>query len=197
MSQPSDEDVVKAQSPELESALLASREPFLAFVEKRVGSRAIAEEILQTAFVRAIERGVPGGDEEGSVKWFYTVLRNAIIDYQRRAGAESRALAKEANLASDGGTDSEFYSAVCSCLHGLLPTLRPEYADILREVDLHERTVADVAKTSGLTPNNASVRLHRARAAMKKQLVRSCGGCADHGCLDCTCARPNENSGRS
>jgi len=30
-------------------------------------------------------------------------------------------------------------------------------------------------------------KLARAREALKKQVVRSCGTCADHGCLDCTC----------
>jgi RNA polymerase sigma factor (sigma-70 family) len=187
MPQPDEVDVVRAPCQEVESALLASHASFLAFIERRVGSRAIAEEVLQTAFVRAIEHGLPAGDEEGSVKWFYAVLRNAITDHHRRAGAESRALAKEADFASSDSADPDLHAAVCTCMHGILPTLRPEYADILREVDLHERTVADVAKASGLTPNNASVRLHRARAAMKKQLERSCGACATHGCLDCSC----------
>jgi RNA polymerase sigma-70 factor (ECF subfamily) len=31
------------------------------------------------------------------------------------------------------------------------------------------------------------VRLHRARQALKRELERSCGTCATHGCLDCTC----------
>jgi RNA polymerase sigma-70 factor (ECF subfamily) len=31
------------------------------------------------------------------------------------------------------------------------------------------------------------VRLHRARAALKTRLEQSCGTCATHGCLDCTC----------
>jgi len=34
------------------------------------------------------------------------------------------------------------------------------------------------------------VRLHRARAALREKLVRSCRTCAEHGCLDCSCGRP-------
>lgn len=44
-----------------------------------------------------------------------------------------------------------------------------------------------VAKALGITTNNATVRLHRARRALKRELERSCGICATHGCLDCTC----------
>jgi RNA polymerase sigma-70 factor (ECF subfamily) len=70
-----------------------------------------------------------------------------------------------------------------------LPTLKPEYAELLRRVDLEERSVPEAAAEVGITPNNAGVRLHRARQALKHQLERSCGSCATHGCLDCSCQR--------
>ncbi|HZH03129.1 MAG TPA: sigma factor-like helix-turn-helix DNA-binding protein, partial [Myxococcaceae bacterium] len=69
----------------------------------------------------------------------------------------------------------------------LLPGLKPEYAQMVRQVDLENRPLADVAVELGVTSNNATVRLHRARQALKKQLQRCCGSCAAHGCLDCSC----------
>jgi RNA polymerase sigma-70 factor (ECF subfamily) len=69
----------------------------------------------------------------------------------------------------------------------LVPTLRAEYAEILRRVDLDEEPLSEVARQLGITPNNASVRLHRARRSLRRQLERSCGTCATHGCLDCRC----------
>ena len=71
----------------------------------------------------------------------------------------------------------------------LLDTLKPEYATALREVEMHERSVGDYARDAGITANNAAVRLHRARTAMRNQLLKSCGTCAEHGCVDCTCGR--------
>ena len=47
--------------------------------------------------------------------------------------------------------------------------------------------VKDYAAEAGITSNNAAVRVFRAREALRKQVARSCGTCADHGCLDCTC----------
>ncbi len=52
----------------------------------------------------------------------------------------------------------------------------------------------DMAREAGITAKNAGVRLHRARQALKKQLERSCGSCAVHGCLDCSC-KPSHRAG--
>lgn len=79
-------------------------------------------------------------------------------------------------------------------MHDLLPTLKAEYAEVVRKVDLEEQPVSAVAEAIGITVNNASVRLHRGRQALKKQLERSCGACAAHGCLDCSCAQRRSTS---
>jgi RNA polymerase sigma-70 factor (ECF subfamily) len=76
---------------------------------------------------------------------------------------------------------------VCECATALLETLKPEYAAALRRVELDGIGVREFAREAGVTPNNASVRLSRARDALRRQLERSCGTCAEHGCLDCTC----------
>ena len=39
----------------------------------------------------------------------------------------------------------------------------------------------------GVSDNLAAVRAYRARNALRAQVARSCGTCAEHGCLDCTC----------
>jgi DNA-directed RNA polymerase specialized sigma24 family protein len=66
------------------------------------------------------------------------------------------------------------------------------YAELLRQVDLESKSIADVSKQLGITANNTRVKLHRARAALREQLVLSCGSCTEHGCLHCTCSRPSE-----
>ena len=72
----------------------------------------------------------------------------------------------------------------------LLPTLKVEYAELLRRVELEGEPVKDVANAVGITPNNAGVRLQRARKALLREVQRSCRTCAPHGCLDCTCGQP-------
>lgn len=177
---PDREDVV--------AALLAHQRRFLAFLERRVGSRAVAEDLLQAAFARTLEKGGALKDGEGAVAWVYRLLRNALVDHHRRQAAEGRALAVEARDAEGASSeDPELKATVCACLNDLLPTLKPEYAELVRQVDLEGRAVPDVAREVGITANNAGVRLHRARLALKRSLERGCGACAAHGCLDCTC----------
>jgi RNA polymerase sigma-70 factor (ECF subfamily) len=49
--------------------------------------------------------------------------------------------------------------------------------------------VQDFAEQHGISASNASVRVHRARAALRKQLLRTCATCAEHGCVNCTCKK--------
>jgi RNA polymerase sigma-70 factor (ECF subfamily) len=175
--------------PGVIDALVQNHRRFLTFLERRVGSPALAEELLQSAYVRTLEKGGELREGEGAVAWFYRLLRNALVDHYRRNAAEGRALEREAREASEA-VEPELEQAICACIHELLPALKPEYAALVRQVDLEGRSVPDVAREAGITPNNAGVRLHRARQALKRQLERSCGTCASHGCLDCSCGKP-------
>src|SRR5678816_679713 len=79
-------------SPAAIQRLVDSHRQFLNFLEARVESRATAEDILQSAFVRGLERGAEVRDEESAVAWFYRVLRNAVIDHYRHRASTQRAM---------------------------------------------------------------------------------------------------------
>src|SRR5690349_17853244 len=87
-------------SPDVIAKLVANHREFLRFVERRVGDRATAEELVQDAFVRGLERG----DEirDSVVGWFYRVLRNAVIDLQRRRAVRDERLARFAAELENG-----------------------------------------------------------------------------------------------
>jgi RNA polymerase sigma-70 factor (ECF subfamily) len=187
---------VERAAPEVVDVLVENHRRFLAFLERRVGSREVAEDILQEAFVRGLERADSVRDGESIIPWFYRLLRNAIIDHYRRRGAEERAHAQAAGREDPfaPGPDDDLRDAVCSCVATLIDTLKPEYATAIRRVDLEGRTVREFAREAGVTPNNAAVRLHRAHDALRRRLVLSCGTCATHGCLDCRCGGPRSDS---
>lgn len=172
-------------SPSALERLLESREQFLAFLRKRVDSPETAEDILQAAFVRGLERGGEIRDDESVVAWFYRVLRNAVIDHYRRRSAEERALESWTRETPE----PQEYREVCGCLAGLIAGLKPEYRAALESVDLGEGTLRDLAAQAGISEGNAAVRVHRARQALKKEIQTSCGACAEHGCLDCSCRK--------
>ena len=178
--------VAETTAGDVVATLVENHRQFLRFVEKRVGSRAAAEDILQAAFVKGIEKSASVRDPESTVAWFYRLLRNALVDHYRKSGSEARRVSGDGDD-SAAAYELELRGEVCACIGRLLPVLKPEYAEMIRRVDLDEQPVSGVARSLGITANNAMVRLHRARAGLKKQLERSCGTCATHGCLDCRC----------
>lgn len=166
---------------------------FLAFLRKRLADPEAAEDLLQQCFVRALKVGDAAPGEASTVAWFYRVLQNALIDFYRHRGAEKRkidAAELDAIAAQDYPLPEELRHDICRCMNRLLPSLHPAYAEIVRRVDLQEERPGDVAAALGLTKNNLTVRLHRGRQALKQSLQRTCGACADHGCLDCHCKHP-------
>lgn len=175
--------------------LLQNHRAFLGYLERRVGDRALAEDILQDAFARTLEKaeGVP---EEALIPWFYRTLRNATIDQYRRRSSADRALeafAKE--LESREAPPDDLTAEICTCVSRLAKTLKPEYAEALETIDVQGVPVKTFAEQKGLTASNAGVRVFRAREALRKRVVESCGTCAEHGCVDCMCA-PNVHGSR-
>lgn len=178
---------VLPETPAAVTRLVANHREFLGFLQSRVGSRALAEDLLQDAFVKGIGKLAGLREDESAVAWFYRILRNAVIDHHRRHEVSDRRLAALAAELDPAAPDPELRGAVCQCVARLADNLKPEYAEALRRIEVDGVAVKDYASEAGITRNNAAVRVFRAREALKQQVVRSCGTCAEHGCLDCTC----------
>jgi RNA polymerase sigma-70 factor (ECF subfamily) len=172
------------------STLLENHRAFLNYLERRVGDRALAEDILQDAFAKVVARPEQAPTDEAIVPWFYRTLRNAAVDQFRRRGAADRAygaFARELEVQATPTADMQ--SEICACVSRLATTLKPEYAEALQAVEVRGTPVKTFAEEKGLSANNAGVRVFRAREALKKRVMESCGTCAEHGCVDCTCRK--------
>jgi RNA polymerase sigma factor (sigma-70 family) len=168
--------------------LALQRDQFLQFVRRRVDSNATAEDILQSAYIHASEKASSLRSSESAVAWFYRILRNAVIDYYRHRSAEDRAL----NRWSQDSTietphDPKTDEIVCQCINTVLSKLKPAYNEILHEVDIAGKSLETVARSKGITAGNAAVRVHRARQALKKQILQLCGTCCPRSCSNCNC----------
>lgn len=176
---------------ELIAALNAQRGAFKSFLAARVGNEAEAEDILQNGLVKALQRSGEVRDTEKITAWFYQLLRHAVVDHYRANGAVRRrddALGTlVAALEEDVATAKAFEAKICTCLGGVVETLKPQHAELLRRVDLNGESVQDTARALGISANHASVALHRARKDLKVKLEAFCGDCAAEACLDCDC----------
>ena len=194
------EDTAADEVPDPQSSLdvlVENHRTFLRFLERRVGSRETAEDLLQEAFGRAVTHLSTLREGESAVAWFYRVLRNAVIDNYRRNTTAGDALERFASELDSAVPPPEIAEQVCACVARLAATLKPEYAEALREIDVQGVAVKEYAITRGITASNAGVRVFRARQALRSQVIASCGTCAEHGCLDCSCGgRASSRSAR-
>lgn len=169
--------------------LLVQRKRLLGYLRKRVAEPGVAEDILQDCLLKSLRSAPEFDADERMVAWFYRVLNNAIVDYYRHRATIARhhdygAIDAEA-VAEPTAADE---AALCECFRSLLPSLKPEYAELIERLELAEQEPVSVAQALGIHGNNLKVRRHRARQALRQRLEETCRTCAKHGCLDCTCS---------
>jgi RNA polymerase sigma factor (sigma-70 family) len=172
----------------IEEQLLKELDAFTAFARSRVGDDHLAADVVQDSLLKAVKSADQLRDDESVTAWFYRILRRTIIDLYRRRDAAHRAIQRlenELNLPPDAAEEK----VSCACVETLIPTLKPEYAELIRELDLAGQTPEQVAAQRGVTANNLRVRHHRARQQLRERVEQTCRLCAKHGCLDCTCER--------
>ena len=175
------------------TALLENHRAFLQYLERRVGDRTLAEDLLQDAFAKVVARPEQAPSDEAIVPWFYRALRNAAIDQFRRRGAADRAFEAFAReLGAQEVPSLETEAEICACVSRLAATLKPEYAEVLQAIEVAGTPIKVFAQQKGLSSGNAAVRVFRAREALKKRVIESCGTCAEHGCVNCTCRKPGD-----
>lgn len=174
--------------PAVLATLLGHREAFRRFVERRLRDPAASEELLQECLVKSLDHLCALRDPDAAVAWFYRVLRNAINDRFRAWEKERSRSAGAADELELSAPEPEIEGRPCACVHGAVDALKPEYASILRAVELGGQPVKDYAASAGISASNAGVRVFRARAALLRQVQHTCGACAEGHCRDCTCA---------
>ena len=184
------DDNLAGRQLDLEAVLTANHREFLHFLVRRLGNAEAAEDVLQQFYLRALSKAGRLRRGESIVAWLYRLLHSALTDYVRREAIRQRREAEYAQHLAFTEEDPALRAAVCTCVYTLLPTLQPAYADVLRRVDLLGEPRRQVAVDLGLMVNAVTVRLHRARQALKRALLLSCQTCPEHGFLQCECVLP-------
>ena len=156
----------------------------LTLAENMLRDRGQAEDTVQDAFMSAF-RSMPDFEGRSSLKtWLHRITVNSALDRLRRTGR----LAEQ----SIDGLLPEFDQYGCRIEPPWASMLSPQevaesaqlqrlvqqqidvlpdaYRIVLQLRDVEEYDTGEVAEMLNLTPANVKVRLHRARAALKKLL---------------------------
>lgn len=172
------------------TALVESYGRFWSYLRKRFRVQAEAEEVLQAFMLRALERSADLRGISAVRGWLSRILATTIVDFHRqrsRTIREARFTAElNDRLVMDDGAEVDH--DVCECLYRYLPLLKTEQAEVIRRIDLAGEPRELVAVETGVTVNNITVRLHRARQALKGHLEEMCADCLDDSYLACRCS---------
>ncbi|MDA9476024.1 RNA polymerase sigma-70 factor [Bradyrhizobium sp. CCBAU 65884] len=180
-----------AQDGVVRAALVGSYDRLRSYLQRRFGGKAEAEEVLQAFMLRALERSGDIRDADSVRGWLSRVLATTIADFHRQM-SKSRTreipFPHELNERLAADPEAAANAAVCECLHTHLSLLKPEHAEVIRRLDLGGESRELVAADLGVTVNNLTVRLHRARHALKERLEQTCVVCLEESFWECRCA---------
>ncbi len=140
-----------------------------AFVVRRVGDeRALAEDVVQEAWLRAVRAWVAEGPPASPRSWLCTVTHNLIRNHFRRAPLETLTSADLESCLEATGDPEPGIARILA--HGLA-CLRPAQAALLEAFHVEGRDARSIAVEHGLSERAVEGRLHRARRALRSHLA--------------------------
>ena len=154
--------------------------PLLRYLERLVGNRATARDLLQETLSR-IASGLPGFEGRSSVRtWSFSVATRVAADHFRRP--ENRAqiaqiidVGELAEASDEVETDERLIvDEMNACVRAVIDGLPADYRAALVLHDLEELTAAETARVCGCSVDTAKIRIHRARQRLRQALEAEC-----------------------
>jgi RNA polymerase sigma-70 factor (ECF subfamily) len=147
-----------SETPSFEDVAESLSAPLQRYLERMVGNRATADDLLQETLLR-IARGLTGFEGRSSVKtWAFSIATRVAADYFRRPDTRARLVIDEMN----------------SCVRDVIDSLPEDYRSALVLHDLEGLTAAATAEACDCSVATAKIRIHRARTRLKKALETQC-----------------------
>lgn len=168
---------------EFEKSLNNHLDELLSFARKRLNDPQLAADAVQDSMLKALKARDKLRKNESTRAWLYRILRNTIIDLYRWNSVAVSIPDPDAIL-----VENDIDTMACNCIEKLLPTMNKDYAFIISELELKQKSTPETALKMKITPDNLKVKRHRARRQLKERLEQTCRLCARHGCLDCDCS---------
>lgn len=142
-----------------------------AYLIHRVGEAALADDLLQDVFVKAMRQGQGFCTLAQPRAWLFQVARNALIDHAR---AQRPTEPVDDDLPAIDATDSVAVDALADQLSRVLPQLDPADEDVLRACDLNGERQQAYADRHALSLPAVKARLLRARQRLRARLIATC-----------------------
>ncbi len=140
------------------------------FLQGQVKSAALAEDLLQDVFVKALAEGSQFCELDNARAWLFRVARNHMTDYFRT----HKEYTEVPDDLPDQKKNVEPVVNLAKCLPTAMEKLSPEDHEIIELCDLDGMTQVEYAELKGLALPTAKSRIQRARKRLKQSLHQSC-----------------------
>jgi RNA polymerase sigma-70 factor, ECF subfamily len=153
----------------------------LRYLTRLVG-KSEAEDVAQTVMLKVSE-GLRGFRGEASLAtWIYRVATNAALDRLRARRPEQALDAADpeddAEVPPEAQTPSAEATAIrgemSACIRGFVDALPESYRTVMVLAEIEGFTNAEIAEILGIGVDAVKIRLHRARAALRRDLTAGC-----------------------
>jgi RNA polymerase sigma-70 factor, ECF subfamily len=148
------------------------RQSLGSYLRKRTHDAALADDLVQEVFVKALTAHQAGRRIENLTGWLYAAARTTLIDHHRAAGAPTQALDDAIPMAE--ADDTMLHQELALCLRPFVERLAPLYRDTLIAVEYEGRTMQSVAEAQGVSVSAIKSRASRARALLKERVLACC-----------------------
>lgn len=164
--------------PSFEDVAQTLSGPLQRYLVRMVGNRATADDLLQETLLR-IARGLTNFEGRSSVKtWAFSIATRVAADHFRRPQTRAQIVdVDEAQDLSDSELDVDdqiVIDEMNSCVREVIDSLPEDYRAALVLHDLEGLTAAGTAEATGCSVATAKIRIHRARARLRKALQAEC-----------------------
>jgi len=144
----------------------------LVAAERLLGDRADAEDLVQDAFLRALDRLPLLDPNRPFGPWFFTLLRNLGINQLRARKVRYTEPELPDAASSDALPDEQaINSEVRERFAQALAALPPRQKEIVMLFDVDGWKGVEIAEHLGLTPENVRWHLHQARKSLRMALA--------------------------
>lgn len=143
--------------------------PLWSYVRRLTGDRAVADDVVQTAFCRMLAAPIGETDEAHLRAYVFRVASNLVVDHFRRAKRERGAEARE--RVQDGSTDGPIAARLD--MARTLERLEPRERAMLWLAYVEGADHREIAASLGVKEASVRVLLFRARKRLAGLLGRS------------------------
>jgi len=178
--------------PDFDSIYRAHVADVRRFVFQFVQDAAVADELTQDAFLRALNSWDSYRGEAPERIWLLRIARNICLDHLRSPRARAAAAAVSLDVTGDDGAEppgrpvpssgepppsveqAALQAEMTECVQQFVLSLPETLRTPLILHDLQELTNEEIAQVIGCSLQAAKMRLHRARGKLREMMERRC-----------------------